>query len=104
MESEYSAEHQAGGLRDSLGGLDWVDCPECGLPAYVLERFVRPSTDGPLRHAVTVCARLHHLCTTEESDGDPTQASAQDSVQASTEDSTQASTEDSARQIEGGPQ
>src|SRR2546429_661759 len=32
---------------DSGSGLDWVDCPECGLPAYVLDRFVRPSTDGP---------------------------------------------------------
>ena len=48
---------------------DWVECPECGLPAYVLDRFVRPSTDGPLPHAVTVCARLHHLCTTEEAAG-----------------------------------
>jgi len=45
---------------------DWVDCPECGLPAYVLDRFVRPSTDGPLPHAITVCARMHRLCTTEE--------------------------------------
>jgi len=42
------------------------DCPECGLPAYVLDRFVRPSTDGPLPHAITVCARMHRLCTTEE--------------------------------------
>ena len=50
-------------------GLDWVDCPECGLPAYVVDRFVRPSTDGPLPHAVTVCARMHHLCMTEETAG-----------------------------------
>ena len=48
---------------------EWVECPECGLPAYVLDRFVRPSTDGPLPHAVTVCARMHHLCTTEETAG-----------------------------------
>ena len=46
--------------------IDWVDCPECGLPAYVLDRFVRPSTDGPLPHVITVCARMHRLCTTEE--------------------------------------
>jgi len=46
--------------------IDWLDCPECGLPAYVLDRFVRPSTDGPLPHAITVCARMHRLCTTEE--------------------------------------
>src|SRR5258708_25701821 len=50
LESEYSAEfpveHPTGGpegVGDGLGGLDWVDCPECGLPAYVLDRFVRPS-------------------------------------------------------------
>ena len=47
----------------------WLDCPECGLPAYILDRFVRPSTDGPLPHAVTVCARMHRLCTTEETAG-----------------------------------
>jgi hypothetical protein len=52
-------------------GLDWVDCPECGLPAYVVDRFVRPSTDGPLPHAVTVCARMHHLCMTEDAQIDP---------------------------------
>ena len=46
--------------------VDWVDCPQCGLPAYVVDRFVRPSTDGPLPHAVTVCPQLHHLCTTDE--------------------------------------
>ena len=51
---------------EAADAYDWVDCPECGLPAYVLDRFVRPSTDGPLPHAVTVCARMHRLCTTDE--------------------------------------
>ena len=47
--------------------MDWVDCPECGLPAYVVDRFIRPSTDGPLPHLITVCPRLHHLSTPEDS-------------------------------------
>ncbi len=58
-------------LESEINGnaIDWVDCPECGLPAYVLDRFVRPSTDGPLPHAITVCARMHRLCTTEDPAG-----------------------------------
>src|SRR5260370_32492701 len=58
-------------LESEINGnaIDWVDCPECGLPAYVLDRFVRPSTDGPLPHAITVRARMHRLCTTEDPAG-----------------------------------
>jgi hypothetical protein len=51
--------------------VDWVDCPECGLPAFVMDRFVIRSTDGPLPHAITVCARMHHLCSPDDSPGDP---------------------------------
>ena len=47
--------------------MDWVDCPMCGPPAPVVDRYPRPSTDGPLAHVVTVCPRLHHLSTAEDS-------------------------------------
>lgn len=40
-----------------------VDCPEenCGLPAEVLDDTEWPSTEGPVRHLATVCARNHRL-------------------------------------------
>jgi hypothetical protein len=38
-----------------------VDCPECGLPAEVLDRFVLESTHGPVEHVKTHCAARHHL-------------------------------------------
>lgn len=47
--------------------VEWLDCPECGLPASVLERFHVRSTDGPIPHAVTVCAQRHRICAAEES-------------------------------------
>lgn len=42
-----------------------VDCPECGLPAYVEHRFSVRSTEGAVPHAVTLCAQLHRLCMPE---------------------------------------
>lgn len=45
------------------GEVEFVDCPECGLPAYVEHRFSVRSTEGPIAHAVTLCPRLHRLCT-----------------------------------------
>ena len=45
------------------GEVELVDCPECGLPAYVEHRFSVRSTEGPIAHAVTLCPRLHRLCT-----------------------------------------
>ena len=52
-------------MADEPSVVEWLDCPECGLPAYVVDRFAVRSTDGPVPHAVIVCARLHRLCATE---------------------------------------
>jgi hypothetical protein len=32
-----------------------VDCPECGLPAEVLDRHVLESTSGPVEHVRIRC-------------------------------------------------
>jgi hypothetical protein len=32
-----------------------MPCPECGLPAEVLDRVTLPSTDGPVEHVKTRC-------------------------------------------------
>jgi hypothetical protein len=34
-------------------------CPDCGRPAEVLDRFVLPSTDGPVEHLKTRCITGH---------------------------------------------
>lgn len=47
------------------GDVELIDCPDCALPAYVEHRFAVRSTDGPIPHAVTICPRLHRLCTAE---------------------------------------
>jgi hypothetical protein len=39
--------------------LDVVGCPECEVPAEVVERFVLPSTDGPVEHVTVRCANRH---------------------------------------------
>ncbi len=38
-------------------------CPEegCDLAAEVLDRFVLPSTDGPVEHVATVCVGGHRF-------------------------------------------
>lgn len=38
-----------------------VGCPDCGAPAEVTERFILPSTDGPVDHVVVVCSAGHHF-------------------------------------------
>jgi hypothetical protein len=35
------------------------DCPECGLPAEVRERYSLPSTHGRVEHVKTICAVRH---------------------------------------------
>jgi hypothetical protein len=37
--------------------MEFVDCPECGLPAEVLDRFVLESTDGPVEVIKIRCVR-----------------------------------------------
>ncbi len=41
--------------------LQLATCPEptCGAPAEVTDRFTLQSTDGPIEHAKTYCARRH---------------------------------------------
>lgn len=46
--------------------LEFVDCPECGFPAFVQHRFRVHSTHGDVSHLVTLCARLHRLCMEEQ--------------------------------------
>jgi hypothetical protein len=35
--------------------LELTNCPECGAPAEVIDRFVLPSSDGPVEHVKTRC-------------------------------------------------
>jgi hypothetical protein len=36
-----------------------IDCPQCGLPAEIRDRFHLPSTAGPVEHVKTLCAISH---------------------------------------------
>jgi hypothetical protein len=36
-------------------------CPECAAPAEITDRFMLPSTDGPVAHVVVDCAAGHHF-------------------------------------------
>ena len=44
---------------ESLGELDLVVCPECAAPAEVMDRYVLPSTDGPVEHVKVQCLGRH---------------------------------------------
>jgi hypothetical protein len=35
--------------------VELMPCPECGLPAEVIDRVTLPSTDGPIEHVKTRC-------------------------------------------------
>jgi hypothetical protein len=35
--------------------LELTTCPECGAPAEIVERFVLPSTHGPVEHIKLRC-------------------------------------------------
>jgi hypothetical protein len=39
--------------------LDLVVCPECAAPAEVVDRYVLPSTDGPVEHVKVQCLGRH---------------------------------------------
>ena len=41
--------------------LHLISCPgpSCGAPAEVTDRFTLASTDGPVEHVKTLCARQH---------------------------------------------
>ena len=44
---------------ESRGELDLVVCPECAAPAEVVDRYVLPSTDGPVQHVKVQCLSRH---------------------------------------------
>jgi hypothetical protein len=37
----------------------FTTCPECGEIAEIRDRFVLPSTDGPVEHLQLLCIRRH---------------------------------------------
>ena len=39
--------------------MDYALCPQCELPAEVIDRFSLPSTDGPIAHIKTACFAGH---------------------------------------------
>jgi hypothetical protein len=41
----------------AMGAL--LDCPTCGLPAEVTDRFALGGTPGPVEHVKVVCVRRH---------------------------------------------
>lgn len=45
----------------SAAVLDLVACPECHLPAEVVDRDVWESTEGPVEHARVRCVARHVL-------------------------------------------
>ena len=36
-----------------------VDCPTCGLPAEITDRFTLGGAPGPVEHVKVVCVRRH---------------------------------------------
>jgi hypothetical protein len=39
--------------------MELARCPECNLPARIVDRFKLPSTDGALEHVKVVCKEGH---------------------------------------------
>ena len=52
--------HRSENTEPALGAL--VDCPTCGLPAEVTDRFTLGGAPGPVEHVKVVCVR-RHWCT-----------------------------------------
>lgn len=41
--------------------MEFVVCPECGVPGEVLDSFTLASTDGPLAHVTVRCLDGHRF-------------------------------------------
>jgi hypothetical protein len=41
--------------------LEIIDCPQCGAPAEITDRFWLDSNDGPIQHLQTICVSKHWL-------------------------------------------
>ena len=57
--------------------LEIADCPECGLPAEIVDRVVVASTAGPVELVRTMCVRRHWFMMSRDfmkSDGRPASA------------------------------
>ena len=56
-------------LEDLTTPVQLVACPKpgCQAPAAVVDRFLLPSTDGPVEHVKTWCANDHGLTPRTES-------------------------------------
>jgi hypothetical protein len=61
--SAASASRSADAVRaDVADGADnAVPCPECELPAEVMDRFALGSTDGPVDHVAVACPAGHYF-------------------------------------------
>ena len=44
---------------DELAPGALVDCPTCGLPAEITDRFTLGGVPGPVEHVKVVCVRRH---------------------------------------------
>ena len=58
--SAIENEEPADGAETTLP-LALTVCPECELPAEVKDRFVLPSTEGPVDHVALQCVARHHF-------------------------------------------
>jgi hypothetical protein len=39
--------------------MELTTCPDCGLPAEIMDRFSLYSTDGPIEHVKVYCVKQH---------------------------------------------
>lgn len=43
----------------NISSEDLMECPECGLPAEITDRFVLGGAPGPVEHVKIVCVTRH---------------------------------------------
>ena len=55
MTVQARKEFRSGSTRPEDMDLELTHCPECGAPAEIVDRFLLPSTDGPIEHVKTRC-------------------------------------------------
>jgi hypothetical protein len=54
-----SGTHPSSTHHGTTADLELLACPGCGAPAEVVDRFVLPSTDGPVEHLKIGCVTRH---------------------------------------------
>jgi hypothetical protein len=45
---------------------EFVNCPECDNIAVITDRYVMPSTHGPVEHVAVVCVMKHRFVMLDE--------------------------------------